>query len=122
MKMYAAYDKGKLLGKGDIYKVAKLLGMTPDSARTASAPCKVKSRNPLGKRVEKLEPGLLEYALYDGDTLMKIGTRAELADFLEVSEDRIRYLASPSHKNRKGKRKNNLLVERIEYDEEYEAI
>lgn len=40
------------------------------------------------------------YALYHGDTIITIGTKQELADYLGVKPDTIKFYNSTYHKNR----------------------
>ena len=53
------------------------------------------------------------YALYHGDNILTIGTKKELAKFLNVSSRTIGFYLTPTHKKRT---KNGYLVIKIEED------
>jgi hypothetical protein len=61
------------------------------------------------------------YALYKGDELLTVGTKKELAKYLNVSENTIRFYASPTYQ-RRNKKGNGYLVVKVEDDEEKEVI
>ncbi|MBC2166175.1 hypothetical protein HCB26_06290 [Listeria booriae] len=42
----------------------------------------------------------LEYALYQGDTLLKIGTADELAEYKQVKRKTILFYATPAYRKR----------------------
>ncbi|MBC1801013.1 hypothetical protein [Listeria booriae] len=56
-----------------------------------------------------------EYALYQGDTLLKIGTADELAEFKQVKRKTILFYATPSYRNRTSEK--SLRMIRLEEEE-----
>lgn len=57
------------------------------------------------------------YALYKGDEIKAIGTKKELADYLNVSIRTIEFYSRPTYQKR-DKKGNRLLVIRIEEDKD----
>lgn len=57
------------------------------------------------------------YALYKGDTILCIGTKQELAKYLNVSERTIMFYRSPTYKRRGKEYSNRYLVIEIEEDD-----
>lgn len=53
-----------------------------------------------------------EYALYDGDTFIALGTIKEIAAYTGMKVDAVRYLAKKSYKERvKDKKEAKILIE-----------
>ncbi|MBC1982803.1 hypothetical protein [Listeria booriae] len=57
-----------------------------------------------------------EYALYQGDTLLKIGTAAELAEYKQVKRKTILFYATPAYQKRTSEK--SLRMIRLEEEEE----
>ncbi|MBC2104012.1 hypothetical protein [Listeria booriae] len=58
----------------------------------------------------------LEYALYQGDTLLKIGTADELAAYKKVKRKTILFYATPAYRKRTSEK--GLRTIRLEEEEE----
>ena len=52
----------------------------------------------------------MEYALYKGDELIIIGTIKEIADYLGIKEDSVRFYNTPSYKKRTSERNSRRLI------------
>ena len=61
---------------------------------------------------------LTEYALYDGEEILGIGTAKELAELTGVKEQTIRFYSTNSYKERLAEDSRSLVVVKIEYEEE----
>lgn len=64
-----------------------------------------------------------EYALYKGDEFVMIGTIEEIAKFLDVKIESVKFMTSPTHKKRaEGKANRSILVDLDDDDEECESV
>lgn len=64
---------------------------------------------------------MTEYALYEGDDYIFGGTIHELAKYMKVSIDTVRFMATPTHKKRIENhkfKKDNRFVIRLDDEEE----
>lgn len=52
----------------------------------------------------------MEYALYKGDALIIIGTIKEIAEYLEIKEDSVRFYNTPTYKKRTSEKNSRRLI------------
>lgn len=58
------------------------------------------------------------YAVYRGDAFEFVGSKAEVADWLQVKPKTVSFLASPTLRKRRKNPNKALLVERVEVTDE----
>ena len=58
-----------------------------------------------------------EYALYKGETLLVIGTRAEIANELGIDRDTVTFYGTPSYKKRIKSDRNRRVLVRLDDDD-----
>lgn len=70
-------------------------------------------RNKLQKLNIKALGSMKEYALYQGEDIVFIGTKKECAEYWGVKESSITFMATPSHRKRIEGKPNRRLVEKL---------
>lgn len=65
------------------------------------------------KQIESSEIDIVEYAVYQGENFLFIGTAQECANKLNIKVDSVRWMATPTGRRRFESRKNKERAKRI---------